>query len=297
MMPQTAVDDGLILESFLHADGHRSPQRRWGSETGQDVVVMLHGGMSHSGWQAPLGGQLVRSSDVTLIAPDRRGAGEDVDGRGDMASIDQVLDDVTGLVAGLRSRFDRVHLGGWCFGAQVAAVATARLLDAGSRPDSLLLVAPGLYWNKRYSDVLRLSIASVLNAVEELGLHPSESRAFIPLPLQPDDFTQDPEWRRFIESDPLRLTKVSKNTVSISYALQGQALSVLGGLRGVPVLAVLAARDKLVDNERGSALLTNGIRDPRARIEELDANHAIQFDRPRELARLVLEFVRAVAQP
>ena len=90
---------------------------------------------------------------------------------------------------------------------------------------------------------------------------------------------------------------MSKNTVSISYALQGQALSVLGGLRGMPVLAVLAARDKLVDNERGSALLTNGIRDPRARIEELDANHAIQFDRPRELARLVLEFVRAVAQP
>jgi pimeloyl-ACP methyl ester carboxylesterase len=271
-------------------DGYVSHYRLWGPARGEDVIVVLHGAMSHSGWQAPLAEAVTSTSDISFVAPDRRGAGLNNGCRGHMLSPEQVVDDAVATLRELRQSFNRVHLAGWCFGGQVAANAAARV--AGEDVVStLLLIAPGFFWSDRYSDVLRLSIQSVLAVVDDFGLTPQPERAFIPLPLQPTDFTMRPEWHRFITDDPLRLTKVTKNTVSVSYDLQERAKQSLAALGPLPVLAVLGGRDRLVDNDRVRALLTERVPDPALTIEVLDANHGVQFDQPEKLAELLTGFV------
>ena len=91
--------------------------------------MILHGGMSHSSWQAPLAKQLrSMSPNITVVAPDRRGCGLN-EQRGDLGSVPAVIDDVVKQVEFLKGSFRRVHLAGWCQGAQYAAVAAAGLGD------------------------------------------------------------------------------------------------------------------------------------------------------------------------
>lgn len=286
---------GSEIRTYGHSDGYVSHYRLWGSPEGGDVIVLLHGGMSHSGWQAPLAEAVVSTSDISFVAPDRRGAGLNAESRGHMLSREQVVDDVVSFLRFMRESFARVHLAGWCFGGQVASIAASEVANEDVI-STLLLVAPGFFWNERYSDVLRLSIASVLEVVREFDLSPDPTRAYIPLPLQPSDFTMNPEWHRFIADDQLRLTKVTQNTVSVSYEIQERAKQALSELGGVPVLAVLGSRDKLVDNDRVRALLADQMRGWAPTIEVLDANHGIQFDQPQELAEVLTRFVSRTRQ-
>ena len=86
-MPQTP-DDGAPDICFLEMpDRYKIHYRRWGPPEGEDVVLILHGGMSHSGWQAPLAIQLrSMTPELTVIAADRRGCGLN-DKRGDLGSV------------------------------------------------------------------------------------------------------------------------------------------------------------------------------------------------------------------
>jgi pimeloyl-ACP methyl ester carboxylesterase len=287
-MSDTSTRREAVVGTCARPDGTTAHYRRWGAPEGGDAVVMLHGGMSHSGWQAPLAEAMVSMSDITFVALDRRGSGLDAESRGHMLSLEQVVGDVVSFARLLKQRFRRVHLAGWCFGGQVAAVAAAEMADEDV-VSSLLLVAPGFTWSDRYSDVLRLSIQSVLQVVEDFGLQPEPVRAFIPLPLQPADFTMDPRWQRFILEDQHRLTRVTRNTVVVSYEIQERAAGALARLGGLPVLAVLGGRDRLVDNARVRDLIEERVQDPA--VEVLDATHGVQFDQPRELARIITRFV------
>jgi len=59
--------------------------------------------MSHSGWQAPLANQLrSMSSDVTVVAPDRRGCGLN-DMRGDLGTVHSGIEDVVKHVEFLKN--------------------------------------------------------------------------------------------------------------------------------------------------------------------------------------------------
>jgi len=90
------------------------------------VLLVLHGGMSHSGWQAPLANALRSlSCDITIVAPDRRGCGLN-EKRGDQGSVHLVIEDVVNYVEFLKKSFKRVYLAGWCQGAQYASIAAVR---------------------------------------------------------------------------------------------------------------------------------------------------------------------------
>jgi pimeloyl-ACP methyl ester carboxylesterase len=274
------------------SDGYRSHYRRWGAPTGNDVVVLLHGGISHAEWQAPLAEAIVSSSDMTFIALDRRGSGLNSEHRGHLISEQREIDDIVSFLHSLTDSFTRIHMAGWCFGGQVASVVASHLAGQ-SVLSSLILVAPGYVFNERYSDVLRLSMRAVFEVVQELALPPDPLRAFVPVPLQPTDFTDSARWLQFINEDKLRLTRVTASTVSVWNDLADRSRTILSDLGGLHVLAVLGRRDRLVDNDRVAALLREHVR-PTPVIEFVDAHHAIQFDEPVALAAIITRFVSGV---
>ncbi|MBE0558277.1 MAG: alpha/beta fold hydrolase, partial [Proteobacteria bacterium] len=139
-----APDDGSPNIDFLEMpDKYRIHYRVWGEHEGDDVLIILHGAMGHSGWLAPLAKQL-RSlvPDMTVVAPDRRGCGLNQN-RGDLGSVQSGIDDVARHGEFLKRSFTRVHIAGWCQGAQYASTAAARLENTLS---SLILLAPGFFW-------------------------------------------------------------------------------------------------------------------------------------------------------
>ena len=139
-----------IIQSFTQSDGYRMHYRLWGQPKGQDVVVLLHGGISHSAWQAPLGEEIAGKSDISFIAVDRRGSGLNTEKRGHLLSKEREIEDVVSFIRSLQDSYERIHLAGWCFGSQVAAScpssagtsrsrrpdrrATASARDASRRP-------------------------------------------------------------------------------------------------------------------------------------------------------------------
>src|SRR5689334_1873360 len=119
-MSKEARSTEPMISSYPQSDGYRSHFRRWGRPEGDDVVVLLHGGISHSGWQAPLAEALTSTSGLTFIALDRRGSGLNNEARGHLISEERELEDVTSFLKAIAGSFRRVHLAGWCFGGQVA---------------------------------------------------------------------------------------------------------------------------------------------------------------------------------
>jgi pimeloyl-ACP methyl ester carboxylesterase len=276
------------------SDGYTTHYLRWGSASGSDAVVLLHGAISHAGWQAPLGQAIASTSQISFIAMDRRGSGLNDEHRGHLISEEREIEDIGSLLHALTGSFARIHLAGWCFGGQVASIAAARVAGR-SLLSSLILVAPGYVFSERYGDVLKMSMQAIFEIVQDFELKPDPLRAFIPIPLQPADFTDDATWLQFIRDDGLRLRKVTAGAVSVWSELADRSTKILRDLGELPVLAVLGSRDRLVDNDRVAALLMEHVR-PAPVIELLDAHHAIQFEKPNALAALITGFVSGVAQ-
>lgn len=287
-MKQRVSNPESAIHTHQQSDGYSSHYRRWGNAAGSDAIVLLHGGISHAGWQAPLGEAITSTSDISFFALDRRGSGLNQQHRGHLISEEREIEDILSVLGAIAGSFTRVHLAGWCFGGQVASIAAARANQG--LLSSLILIAPGYVFNERYGDVLRLSMQAVFEVVKELGVTPDPLHAFVPVPLQPTDFTASAHWLQFVTDDPLRLTKVTASTVAVWNDLANRSRAILGELAGLPVLAIFGSRDRLVDNQRVMAMLNEHVR-PAPAIEVVDAHHAIQFDAPDALAALVTQFV------
>lgn len=288
MTDQATIED---VRTFEQPDGYVTHYRLWGSAQGEDVVVMLHGGMSHSGWQEPLGSRLAQRPGTSFIAADLRGSGLN-DKRGHIPSGELAVADIAGLLRHLKASYGRIHLAGWCFGAQVATVAAARLADEQVL-SSLIMTSPGFFFHDWYMEVLDRSVEAALAAVEELGVKPEPERAFIAVPLRPTDFTDRPEWHKYIEEDSLKLVLVTEGTVDSWEEIAVRSEKDFFELGPIPVLAVFGKHDKLVDNDQVREFLAGR---PHVEVHELDTGHALLFEDTDTLTALVSGFIEHVSE-
>ncbi len=283
-------DDGSPKVHFLEMpDRYKIHYRVWGKTEGEDVVMILHGGMSHSGWQAPLAKQLRSlSPDITVVAPDRRGCGLN-ENRGDLGSVQSGIDDVVRHVEFLKGSFKRVHLAGWCQGSQYASVAAARL---GNTLSSLILLTPGFFWNERFRSVLSIAEKIVLKMISEFKLKPERNHACIPIPMEATDFTLVDEWLDFIDNDDLKTTMITLKSVNIMDEIQ--ELSWFAMLQNtLPVLAIMAENDRIVDNNKVLQFIGHLFSgENQNRLVSLESGHAIQFERPEAVATEIINFIQ-----
>ena len=270
------------------SDGYDIHYRLWGPEEGSDVLVVLHGGMSHSAWQRPLANAVRARSKLSVFAPDRRGCGLNGE-RGDLASAERSIEDVVEHLRWLAGRFQRIHLAGWCQGGQYAAVAAQRLQDEGALA-TLLLITPGLFWNARFRSVIDMAERVMQALLTHFDLAPEREQAFVPIPLQATDFTQTPEGLDFIDADALKTTEVTLKSVVAMDEVQERSWEAILGVR-LPLFALTATGDRIVDNQKVRSYLAPLFAAPGNRWIEIDAGHAVQFERADELATAVLDFI------
>ncbi|SCE41520.1 hypothetical protein GA0115240_159039 [Streptomyces sp. DvalAA-14] len=63
-MTDTAPLTEPLIGTHHQSDGYDSHYRHWGPASGEDAIVLLHGGISHSGWQGPLAERVTATSDA-----------------------------------------------------------------------------------------------------------------------------------------------------------------------------------------------------------------------------------------
>jgi pimeloyl-ACP methyl ester carboxylesterase len=231
---------------------------------------------------------------MTVFAPDRRGCGLNA-GRGDLASADRSVEDVVEHLRMLAGRFERIHLAGWCQGGQYAAVAAERVQHERALA-TLLLITPGLFWNARFRSVIDMTERVAQALITHFDLAPGRDESFAPIPLQATDFTQMPDGLDFIDADPLKTTEVTLKSVIVMDEVQERSWEAILGVR-LPLFAMTASADRIVDNQKVRAYLGPLLAAPGNRLMEIDAGHAVQFERPDELAAALLGFIRGHGAP
>ena len=260
--PQTV--ESITLDG---ADGMPLLARVWQPDRPIGAVLYLHGIQSHGGWYEASADRLARAGFAVLM-PDRRGSGRNTHHRGHVRRAGRLLDDVHAHVESLSARVPGVplHLLGVSWGGKLALAAYRRIPE---RIASLTLVTPGLFPSVDLSVRQKMHVA--------LGLMRGR-RSMFEIPLNdPALFTSTERWRRFIASDPLRLTRASASFLVASRRLDHMVRRVAG--RGVrcPIHVFLAGRDRIIDNYATRRFVYELNAPERFITEFSDADHSLEF--------------------
>lgn len=245
------------------------------------AIVYLNGIESHAGWfEGPAYLLAQRGYDVYCL--DRRGSGINREGRGfasgDAESHRVLIEDVHAFfkLIGPRTKI----LAGLSWGGKLAtACALAHREDA----DALVLIAPGLITQVDLGPLEKIRLGMALL------VHPG---ARFKIPIEPRMFTSDPDWQARIERDPLRLREATARFLFESRRLDGRIAKSIGQNR-VPILLLLAGRDRIVDNEAIVALLGRGKQSLLTVRRYRSRDHSLQFEAP---GSLVADIDRWIAQ-
>ena len=256
--------------TWTMSDGYALRGRLWPPTRSADVgCLYVHGIQSHGGWFA-WSASLISQSGCPVLLADRRGSGLNPRARGDTPSAERWLEDLDELATWLERAYGvrRLALTGVSWGAKPAVAWALRRRERVAR---LLLVAPGLFPAVGYGLGARVRVG--VSALTD------GTRTFrIPL----DDvalFTANPEGRRFIAEDDLKLTRATARFFYHSRRLDKRLARARRRSLPRPVTLVLAERDRIVRNRPTCAWLrrlTGGACD--GQLFE-GAEHTIEFER------------------
>ncbi len=129
---------------YLARDGRRLPLRISSAEASETALILLHGGSSCGDYLHAMASYLARESSTTVFVPDLRGHGYAPGPRGDVAYVEQLVDDVADLVKHVHQQrsWDRLILGGHSGGGGLALKVAQS--EYANSIDGYLLVAPFL---------------------------------------------------------------------------------------------------------------------------------------------------------
>ena len=257
----------VIPWRFTAGDGYRWFYRHFPA-TGKAAarVVGIHGIQSHGGWYES-SSRFLRDAGCDVYFVDRRGSGQNQEGRGDTPSFRRLIDDIGEFLHSLRGQGrGPLFVSAISWGGKIGAGLCYRFPGL---IDGLILLAPG--FKPRVSPPRAERLKIVAAAVR------SPTRMF-PIPLNdPALFTANVERQEFIRKDPLSLREATTR-----FLLESAKFDVY--LRRAPryvtppVLLVLAGEDRVIDNERTRRYAARfASRDLTIR-EYADAHHTLEFE-------------------
>jgi alpha-beta hydrolase superfamily lysophospholipase len=199
---------------------------------------------------------------------DRRGAGVNQESRGDAPGFRRLLDDIAEFLRAARPE----EMGLPTF---LLAISWGGKLAAGllSRYPGLIyglaLLCPGFCPRVGPSPLESLAI---------LATRLPRPRQLFPVPLSEANlFTATPRWQDFIRTDPLALRRATARFHIESVRLDGYLLWARRKVK-VPVLVLLAGRDRIIDNARTRRFVSHFPASDNEIIEYRGAHHTLEFE-------------------
>lgn len=254
------------IDFYNAADGRRLAVRVWNSVASpRGRVVFLHGITSHGGWYNHSCTHLANAGfEVHFL--DRRGSGLNSEQPGDVDRWQTWLDDVAAYLEQLGVG-QKIVLGGISWGGKLA-VAVARRHAATLQ--GLAMLCPGLYSPHEPGLLKRGALAA--------PAPPRLQRRRMRIPLRrPALFTDSLAWREFIARDPLTLREVTWRFAREDRRLSRYARDSAPYLH-LPMLLMLAGRDRIVNNHRTRAFFTQTAAAAKTLIEYPNAAHTLEFE-------------------
>lgn len=267
-LPYRPVFDELTIEL---PDGYPAYARLFKASPCRGGVLYIHGIQSHCGWYETSAAKLAQAG-FTVLQPDRRGSGRNTRDRGHADSCDQLIQDALSCLDVLadRSGCEKNHLLGVSWGGKLVAAMHA------TRPEStasLTLVTPGLF------PVVGVSRAEMFRIGMSMVGAPHR---LYDIPLNdPELFTSVPEKVRFMQDDKHQIHQATAGFYLASRRMDKISLK-LGGAPPVPVHLMLAADERIIDNEKTQAFI-RGLSWPQTTTTTYrNSRHTLEFDPDRE---------------
>lgn len=278
------ADESGTLEQLRTADGSAHFIRSYYSKSQKAVVLYLHGIEGHSLWFAS-SAKVLRSNDITVLALDRRGSGLSKEARGDVRNYKMLLDDTKAALdfASEKACGQPLFFMANCWGAKLAAILCEEQQLANSL-SGLILSSPAI------EAKVDLPLKDKLTVAWRLL---SGNSAPLAIPLEIEDFTDNPEYLEFIKNDTLRLTQATArfylNTLILTLLSKQSAEKI-----SLPTLLVQSGIDNIVDQagvQRWFERLKSSDKTFRVFPE---AYHSLDFDRqPEAYLDLLLNWINA----
>ncbi len=254
--------------TYIVGDGYRCHYREYLAPSApRGRVVFVHGIQSHAGWYEH-SCQRLGEAGFAVSFLDRRGSGRNTEARGDAPSFRRLLDDIAEFVLPLRRQEPArpIFLAGISWGGKLVAALQRR---HPGLCDAIALLCPGF----------RPQIGP--SRKERLGIFLSRllsPRRMYPVPLSdPQLFTETPRWQQFIRDDPLSLRQATARFFVESVRLDLYLRFAVSHIR-VPVLLLLAEKDRIIDNARTRKFVARFPAIDKEIHEYPGAHHTLEFE-------------------
>jgi alpha-beta hydrolase superfamily lysophospholipase len=267
-----------LVETFVASDGYEfTLERRVPTAPPRGRIILLHGIRSHAGWYHASCNKLTAAGYETCFL-ERRGAGRNLAARGDCPGRKRLLHDIVEFHSAQPPL--PTHLVGISWGAKLAVAASAKI-----RPVSLVLIAPG------FVPRIQPSLRERLRILWARLTHPKK---LFDVPLNDAElFTDNPEWRAYLSTNPHDLHQATARFFVASVALDWQ-LKFTTQLP-CPALMLLAGNDQVIDNAKTRNYVARWKLDQESIIEYPEMQHTLEFEDTRlTFVDDVLEWLRSV---
>jgi len=265
-------------------DDYGAYGRYWPAAHARGAVLFHHGIQSHCGWFEACAAALA-DAGWCVLQIDRRGSGRNQADRGHAESAQQLIDDsvVAGHELTRRSRQSSFHIIGVSWGGKLAI---AHYVEHPEGVNGLSLVTPGLFPKVGVS---REEMAAIGFAMIY------EPRRLFDIPLNdPTLFTSSARWQSFFEHDAHTLRQCTAGFYLASRRMD-RIISRLGETDPVPIHLMLAGDERVIDNNKTRAYVTDLTWRDTLITSYATARHALEFDVPDRFLADLTSFINDVS--
>ena len=210
--------------------------RRWQAQEPKAVLLLVHGLGAHTGrWESL--GDFFQKNNISSYALELKGFGRTQGERGDVDSLDTYFQDIRSLYDIIRQENPdkKIFLLGESMGALICflfAVSAPRLFSG------LICISPA------FAGKLHFNLWTYLNIGLALIFNP---KRHFPVPITPLMCTQDTEYQKIIDVDPLdkhtATARLYWNIIKAQQRVKSLTDKIIP-----PLLAITAGEDTVVDS-------------------------------------------------